>query len=134
MFQNTRLIGMLCVAACLMGLSLHAISEPDATDAPAWFSASKTEVESDPGRVSLSYLRLMEEGWYAVAYTLLTDSHAKLQGDDASAFAKDVKGKKDWHTYADSVVDVKPMAEGQRKVRIKSQSSHRPPKSAKSAL
>lgn len=124
MFHNTRLVGIFCVAACLMGLSLHAISEPDATDAPAWFAESKTEVESDPGRVALSYLRLMEEGWYTAAYTLLTDTYARLQGSDAKAFAKEVQGKKDWHTYADSLVDVKPMADGRRSVRIKSYASN----------
>lgn len=120
MFRNTRLNGILCAAACLVATSLHATSETDASDAPAWYSDSKKEIESDPGRVALSYLRLMEEGWYMVAYTLLTDTHAKLRGDDASAFAEDVKGKKDWHTYADSVNDVKPIADGQQSVEIQS--------------
>lgn len=124
MFGNTRLNGILFVSACLMGTSLNATAEPDLSDAPAWYSESKKEIESDPVRVALSYLRLMEEGWYEVAYTLLTDTHAKLQGNDASAFAKDVKGKKDWHTYADSVHAVKLIADGQQRVSIQSFVDH----------
>lgn len=118
MRDSIRLVAILFVVASCLCADLPA--EPEQPAFPDWYNQGGATMQTSPANVALAYLRLMEEWWPEAAYTLLTtDSAIRMGDDDAKAFAEDVGGKKDWHTYADEVCTVKPVSENEQRVYIR---------------
>lgn len=118
MRDSIRLAALLCIATSCFCSNLSA--EPASPAFPDWYVQGGAAMQTAPANVALSYLRLMEEGRFEAAYALVTKAYALLLGDEnAEAFANEWEGKKDWHTYADSVCEVKRVSENEQRVYIR---------------